>query len=122
MKIGIMMAAMAASAIMACNSNNAQQETAATTGDSVQPATPAPAEAAAPAAVTGVVQEVMTGKDGYTAVIKSAQDSVYHVTISHANLKDHAQYRSARPGDTLTVSGDRWEMDGKAQITVRELK
>lgn len=118
MKIGTIIAATAVSAMIACNSG-ALQEAAK---DSVTATEQTPVEAPAPGFVTGIVEEVTMGKDGYTAKIRSAQDSVYYVTISHANLTDHSQYKSAKAGDTLHVSGDRWEMEGKAQITVRELK
>lgn len=122
MKFTLILTATVLATITACNSGS-QNPTEEKSHDSVAALveTPAPAPAA-PGFVSGVVEEVTQGKDGYTAKIRSSADSVYYVTISHANLTDHAQYRSAKAGDTLTVSGDRWEMEGKAQITVRELK
>ena len=73
--------------------------------------------------VTGIVQAISRGKDGYTAQLSNLQDTVqYYATISHANLQDPSQYRDANVGDTLSVAGDSWQMDGKQQITVRSLK
>lgn len=72
-------------------------------------------------AVSGVVQDIQNGKDGYTAQIKTAGDDIYYVTISHANLSDHSQYRSVAVGETIKVEGDQWDMEGKKQITVRKL-
>ncbi|QHT67355.1 hypothetical protein GXP67_12280 [Rhodocytophaga rosea] len=72
--------------------------------------------------ITGEVQEVESGKDGYTAKIVSKEGKVYWATISHSNLKENAsQYRAVNVGETITVKGDNWEMDGQAHITVREL-
>lgn len=122
MKFALIMTATVLATMAACNSGS-QNPTEEKSHDSVAALveTPAPAPAA-PGFITGVVEEITPGKDGYTAKIKSTADSIYYVTISHANLTDHAQYKSAKVGDTLSVSGDRWEMEGKAQITVRELK
>ena len=71
--------------------------------------------------VEGKVVEIQNGKDGYTAKIETAEKEVYFVTISHSNLTDHAQYKSVKVGDTLKVTGDFWEMEGKNQITVRAI-
>lgn len=71
--------------------------------------------------ITGVVQDIQNGKDGYTAQIKTANDETYYATISHANLKDHSEYRSVQVGETIEVAGDQWDMEGKKQITVRKL-
>ena len=73
--------------------------------------------------ITGKVQEVQQGKDGYTAKIITADSLVYFATISHANLRDNAaQYRSVTIGETITVAGDIWKMEEETHITVRELK
>lgn len=72
-------------------------------------------------AISGVVQEIQNGKDGYTAQVKTAKDEIYFVTISHANLTDHSQYRSVQVGETIKVEGDQWKMEGKKQVTVRKL-
>lgn len=71
--------------------------------------------------ITGVVEEIQQGKDGYTAKIKTEDGVIYFVTISHANLKDHTQYRSVKVGDTIEVKGDQWDANGETHITVREL-
>lgn len=122
MKFVTFFAATAMIAMTACNSGTAEQSSK----DSV-PATPVkPVEEIpvedGPPPVTGVVQEVIVGKDGYTAKIKTAQDSVFYATISMSNLNDHMQFRTTKPGDTLHISGERWQMEDQIQITVRELK
>lgn len=73
--------------------------------------------------VTGEVQAVTPGKDGYTAKIISADSLLYFATISHANLKENAaQYRAVNVGEKITVKGDIWKMGEETHITVRELK
>jgi len=73
--------------------------------------------------VSGTVKEINRGKDGYTARIETANKETYFVTISHSNLKDHTQYKDAKIGDALSVTGDFWKNgEGQNQITVRELK
>ncbi|MDI1256115.1 MAG: hypothetical protein PSV16_08420 [Flavobacterium sp.] len=71
--------------------------------------------------VEGTVQEILNGKDGYTAKIETADKEVYYVTISHSNLTDHTQYKTVKVGETLKVTGDSWAMEGKNQITVRAI-
>lgn len=71
--------------------------------------------------ITGVVQDIQNGKDGYTAQIKTANNEIYYATISHGNLTDHSQYRTVQVGETIEVAGDQWDMEGKKQITVRKL-
>ncbi len=72
--------------------------------------------------VTGIVQQLNRGKDGYTAELRDANDSVFFATVSHSNLNDAAQYRDSKRGDTLNVTGEPFIMDGHTHITVRELK
>lgn len=71
--------------------------------------------------ITGVVQDIQMGKDGYTAQIKTEDNEIYYATVSHANLTDPSQYRAVQVGETIKVEGDQWDMDGKKQITVRKL-
>ncbi|MBD3582910.1 hypothetical protein [Flavobacterium selenitireducens] len=72
--------------------------------------------------VQGSVKEINRGKDGYTAKIETASNEIYFVTVSHSNLKDHTQYKDAKIGDNLSVTGDFWKNgEGQNQITVRVL-
>lgn len=72
--------------------------------------------------IKGTVENVQPGKDGYTAKIRTEKDSVYFVTVSHANLRDPAQYKAAAVGDVLEVRGNIWKLDGDTHIKVREMK
>lgn len=70
----------------------------------------------------GTVEEIQPGKDGYTAKIKTTDDEIYFVTISHANLTDPSQYKTVEKGSVIEVKGEKWTMGEDKQITVRELK
>jgi hypothetical protein len=69
--------------------------------------------------VEGKVIDTNHGKDGYTAKIETAENEIYAVTISHSNLKDPKQYKEAKAGEMLKVTGDFWKMGEENQITVR---
>jgi uncharacterized lipoprotein YajG len=71
--------------------------------------------------VDGTVVDILQGKDGYTAKLKSSTNEIYFVTISHTNLKNPAQYKTVTTGDKLKVSGDFWKMEKENHITVREI-
>lgn len=71
--------------------------------------------------VSGEVNEIQLGKDGYTTKIITAENDVYFVTISRSNLTNPEQYKSVQLGEQLKVSGDYWTMEGDKQITVREI-
>jgi hypothetical protein len=85
------------------------------------PATPAPA--AAPqkeiVTVTGKVEEIVNGKDGYTAKINST-DGVYFITASIPNSTDPKNYRRVAVGETVTVKGEQWMQGTEKHIVVRE--
>ena len=72
--------------------------------------------------VEGKVVEITYGKDGYAAKLETPEKEFYFVTISHANLTDHAQYKKVKVGETLKVTGDFWKMEDQNQITVRVIE
>ncbi|WP_157804990.1 hypothetical protein [Confluentibacter lentus] len=71
--------------------------------------------------VSGEVTDIKFGKDGYTAKIITANNSIYFVTISRSNLNNPEQYKSIQIGEQLSISGDFWIMEGDNQMTVREI-
>lgn len=73
------------------------------------------------ATVSGVIGAIQNGKDGYTAQLTTPEGLEFYVTISRANLKDPRTYRTVTTGDLLSASGDFWELEGKSQVTVREI-
>lgn len=71
---------------------------------------------------TGKVQEIVMGKDGYTAKLATTENSIYLVTISRANLLEPTQYRQVSTGETIQVKGDIFKISGVNHMTVRVLK
>lgn len=87
-----------------------------------EPAEVAPAEEQKiEVAVTGTVQEINKGKDGYTAKIADETGKTYNATISIPNLKDPKEYRSVAVGDKISVKGESFASDADNYIVVREL-
>lgn len=73
--------------------------------------------------ITGKVDEVTFGKDGYTAKLTTDSKEVYFATVSHANLDKNAhQYREVKVGETIELTGEVWKMGEETHVTVRELK
>jgi len=90
--------------------------------ETATPSTPAP-PAAEPqkeiVTVTGKVEEIVNGKDGYTAKITSA-DGIYFITASIPNSIDPKNYRRVAVGETVTVKGEQWMQGTEKHIVVRE--
>lgn len=92
-----------------------------------EPAPAAPAAPAPPAAapqkdivtVTGKVEEIVNGKDGYTAKITSA-DETYFITASIPNSTDPKNYRRVSVGETVTIKGELWMQEEEKHVVVRE--
>ena len=72
--------------------------------------------------ISGSVDEIQQGKDGYTAKITATNGRLYYATISHSNLKNPRQYKTVKVGDTIQVKGDTWKMENEIHIIVRELQ
>ena len=72
--------------------------------------------------ISGSVNEIQQGKDGYTAKITATNQQVYYVTISRSNLKNPIQYKMVKIGDIIIVKGDLWKMENENHITVREMQ
>ena len=72
-------------------------------------------------AVSGKVESIETGKDGYTAKIADETGKTYNATISIPNLKDPKQYRSVQVGEKISVKGESFPSDTDNYIVVREL-
>lgn len=72
--------------------------------------------------ISGVVQSVESGKDGYTAKIKADDGEIYFVTISIPNLGDNFdKYRVFEKGETVSVKGEFWKLGNENRITVSDI-
>lgn len=73
--------------------------------------------------VTGKITALTNGKDGYTAVLQSADNKTYTATISRINLqKTGSEFKRFEEDETITVTGSVWvDTEGTTYITVSEL-
>ncbi len=72
--------------------------------------------------VTGIVQSINHGGDGYTAKIRSLTDKILFVTISIPNLgKNHEKFKEYKIGESITVNGELWNMNEELHVTVRNI-
>jgi hypothetical protein len=72
--------------------------------------------------LAGLVKEIQTGKDGYTAKVVTTTNDTVFATISHANLKDHTSYKTVKVGDSLFFKGDTFHVGTEVHMAVRYLK
>ncbi|MFV8341879.1 OB-fold nucleic acid binding domain-containing protein [Flavobacterium sp. XS2P39] len=71
--------------------------------------------------ITGIVETIEKGKDGYTAKIKTAEGTTYFATISIPNLGSAEKYRQFKIGENVSLSGEVWKMGDDNRITVRKI-
>ena len=69
--------------------------------------------------VSGKVQAIVNGKDGYTAKIITADSTLYFITASIPNSTDPKNYYRVAVGENVTVKGEQWMLDTEKHITVR---
>lgn len=69
--------------------------------------------------VSGKVQEIINGKDGYTAKIIAADSTLYFITASIPNATDPKNYYRVTIGENVTVKGEQWMQGTEKHITVR---
>lgn len=72
-------------------------------------------------AVTGKVESIEGGKDGYTAKINTDQKEVYFATISIVNLGGPQNYKQFKIGDVVSVKGEFWKSEDENHIKVTEI-
>lgn len=71
--------------------------------------------------VSGKVESVEFGKDGYTAKINTDKKEVYFATISIVNVGGPENYKVLKQGDEVTVKGEFWKTDIEKHIKVKEI-
>lgn len=72
-------------------------------------------------AVSGKVESIENGKDGYTAKINTADKQVYFATISIVNVGGPQNYKQLKIGDEVSVKGEIWKTDDEKHIKVTEI-
>lgn len=71
--------------------------------------------------VSGRVESIEGGKDGYTAKITTDAKEVYFATISIVNVGGPQNYKQLKIGDVVSVKGERWKTEDENHIRVTEI-
>ncbi|WP_163400594.1 hypothetical protein [Flavobacterium fluviatile] len=71
--------------------------------------------------VSGKVDLIEAGKDGYTAKITTDAKEVYFATISIVNVGGPQNYKQLKIGDEVSVKGEIWKTQDEKHIKVTEI-
>lgn len=71
--------------------------------------------------VSGKVESIESGKDGYTAKITTDNKEVYFATISIVNVGGPQNYKQLKEGEEVTLKGEIWKTDTEKHIKVKEI-
>jgi hypothetical protein len=71
--------------------------------------------------ITGKVDSIESGKDGYTAKITTDAKEVYFATISIVNVGGPQNYKQVKIGNQVSVKGEIWKTDDEKHIKVTEI-
>ncbi|OIV43371.1 hypothetical protein [Flavobacterium johnsoniae] len=72
-------------------------------------------------AVSGKVESIESGKDGYTAKITTDKKEVYFAVISIVNVGGPQNYKQLKIGDVVSVKGEKWKTEEENHIKVTEI-
>lgn len=72
-------------------------------------------------AVSGKVESIESGKDGYTAKINTDTKEVYFATISIVNVGGPQNYKQLKIGDVVSLKGEIWKSDDENHIKVTQI-
>ena len=72
--------------------------------------------------VTGQVENIERGKDGYTAVIATKEGKQYDAVISRVNMANTTEYQELKIGDVVTVAGDTIHLGDRVSITAESIR
>lgn len=71
--------------------------------------------------VSGTVEAIDSGKDGYTAKIGTKDNETYAALVSIVNLGGPDKFVRFKLGDKVTVKGTPWMMDTEKQLKVEQI-
>lgn len=71
--------------------------------------------------ISGKVESIEFGKDGYTAKINTTKNEVYFATISIVNVGGSQNYKKLKEGDEVSLKGEVWKTDTEKHIKVKEI-
>ncbi len=70
--------------------------------------------------VKGTVTEIMPGKDGYTAKLKTDDGKMYMAIISIPNMEK--EYKQVKVGENITVTGEAYTIEEDITIKVKKIQ
>jgi len=71
--------------------------------------------------VSGKVDSIEAGKDGYTAKITTNAKEVYFAIISIVNVGGPQNYKQLKIGDEVSLKGEIWKTEDEKHIKVEEI-
>jgi len=71
--------------------------------------------------VSGKVESIENGKDGYTAKINTDKNELYFATVSIVNVGGPEKFKRFKEGDEVSVKGEIWKTDTEKHIKVTEI-
>ena len=71
--------------------------------------------------ISGKVQSIEFGKDGYTAKINTDKNEIYFAVISIVNVGGPQNYKQLKEGEEVTLKGEIWKTDTEKHIKVKEI-
>ncbi|MBZ4044715.1 hypothetical protein [Flavobacterium hibisci] len=71
--------------------------------------------------VSGEVESIENGKDGYTAKINTDKNEVYFATVSIVNVGGPQNYKQLKEGEEVVLKGEIWKTDTEKHIKVKEI-
>ena len=71
--------------------------------------------------VSGKVESVEFGKDGYTAKISTDKNEIYFAVISIVNVGGPQNYKQLKEGEEVSLKGEIWKTETENHIKVKEI-
>lgn len=71
--------------------------------------------------ISGKIESIESGKDGYTAKINTDNKEVYFAIISIVNVGGPQNYKQLKIGDVVSLRGDVWKTDDENHIKVTQI-
>lgn len=71
--------------------------------------------------ISGKVESVVFGKDGYTAKIHTDKNEIYFAVISIVNVGGPQNYKQLKQGEEVSLKGEIWKTETENHMKVKEI-
>jgi hypothetical protein len=71
--------------------------------------------------ISGKVESVEFGKDGYTSKINTDKNEVYFAVISIVNVGGPQNYKQLKVGEEVSLKGEIWKTETEKHMKVKEI-